>query len=46
MKIPQRVIQESPDDATLIGHIERRHHGAERCVDRPMKRVACPGGAH
>lgn len=42
---PQRVVYESPDDATLIGRIEGRHDGSERRVDYPMKRVACPGGA-
>jgi len=42
---PQRLIYESPDDATLIGRIEGRHDGRERHVDYPMKRVACPGGA-
>jgi len=44
MNCPQRVIYESPDDATLIGRIEARHDGGERRVDYPMKRVACPGG--
>ena len=42
---PQRVIYESPDEATLLGRIEGRHDGRERSVDYPMKRVACPGGA-
>lgn len=42
---PQRVIYESPDDATLIGRIEGQHDGRERQVDFPMKRTACPGGA-
>jgi Domain of unknown function (DUF6265) len=42
---PQRVVYESPDDATLIGRIEGRQDGRERRVDFPMKRVACPGGA-
>jgi len=42
---PQRVIYESPDDATLIGRIEGQHDGRERHVDFPMKRIACPGGA-
>ena len=42
---PQRVVYESPDDATLIGRIEGRHDGRERRVDFPMKRIACPGGA-
>lgn len=39
---PQRVIYESPDEATLIGRIEGRRDGQERRVDYPMKRVACP----
>jgi Domain of unknown function (DUF6265) len=42
---PQRVVYESPDDATLIGRIEGRHDGRERFIDYPMKRIACPGGA-
>jgi hypothetical protein len=42
---PQRVIYESPDDATLIGHIEGTHEGRERRIDYPMKRTACPGDA-
>jgi len=42
---PQRVIYESPDDATLVGRIEGQHDGRERRVDYPMKRIACPGGA-
>ncbi|HSW24530.1 MAG TPA: DUF6265 family protein [Burkholderiaceae bacterium] len=42
---PQRVIYESPDDATLVGRIEGRHDGLARQVDFPMKRVPCPGGA-
>jgi hypothetical protein len=42
---PQRVIYESPDDDTLIGHIEGRQDGRERRIDYPMKRVPCPGGA-
>ena len=42
---PQRVVYESPDDATQIGRIEGRHDGRERRVDYPMKRIACPGGA-
>lgn len=42
---PQRVVYESPDDATLIGRIEGRHDGRERRIDYPMKRVACPGSA-
>ncbi|HEY6512093.1 MAG TPA: DUF6265 family protein [Burkholderiaceae bacterium] len=42
---PQRVIYESPDDATLVGHIEGQHDGRERRVDFPMKRVPCPGAA-
>ena len=42
---PQRVIYESPDGDTLIGHIEGRQDGRERRIDYPMKRVPCPGGA-
>ena len=42
---PQRVIYESPDDDTLIGHIEGRQDGRERRIDYPMKRAPCPGGA-
>ena len=41
---PQRVIYESPDDATLIGRIEGLRDGQTRRIDYPMKRVACPGG--
>ena len=42
---PQRVIYESPDDATLIGRIEGQHEGRERRIHFPMKRVACPPAA-
>jgi len=42
---PQRVVYESPDDATLVGRIEGRHDGRERRIDYPMKRIACPGAA-
>ena len=45
MNFPQRVIYESPDDATLIGHIEGQHDGGARRIDYPMKRVACPAGS-
>lgn len=42
---PQRVIYESPDDATLVGRIEGNQDGHERRVDFPMKRIACPGAS-
>jgi hypothetical protein len=42
---PQRVGYESPDELTLIGHIEGQHEGRARRIDYPMKRVACPAGS-
>jgi len=42
---PQRVGYESPDDATLIGHIEGLDQGRERRIEFPMRREACPSGA-
>jgi len=39
---PQRIIYKLQPDGSLVARIEGKMGGAERGIDFPMKRVACP----